>query len=264
MTLHIYLKKIKKNLAFTIVGSGIVLCFAPIFAELAQGFVMGSGAYRIDSDSVNSGGTSFSTSSSYGLGSSVGEIGTGQASSSVYRLNAGYWQSDDIYISLTSPSDANLGAISGLLGGTGNASSTWLVTTNSPGGYSLSVQSSTYPALKAPDASIPNYAGAGGVPDFAFSVPATTSAFGFTAEGTDIVQRFKDNGSACNVGSSDSTDACWDGFATTSQAIAAAASGNHPTGTETVLKYRVTIGASTIQDSSPLYEASITVTAVAL
>lgn len=239
----------------------IMACFMPI---LARGYVMGSGAYRIDSDSVNSGGTSMSTSSSYSLGSTVGEIATGAASSSMYRLSAGFWQPDDTYISLTSPLDANLGAISGLLGGTGNASSTWIVTTNSPAGYTLSVRSGTYPALKAPDAGIADYTRAGADPDFGFSVPSSTAEFGFTVEGTDIISRFRDDGASCNAGSSDAIDACWDGFSTTSQAVASSPASNHPLGTETVLKYRVQIGSGVIQDSSPLYQASITVTAVAL
>ena len=255
---------LKKNIILGLLALCMACDFAPSFASFASGFVMGSSAYRIDSDDLNAGGTSFSTSSSYSLGSTVGGLAIGNASSSVYSLNAGFWHSDDTYISLTSPADANLGAISGLLGGTGDASSTWLVTTNSPTGYVLSVRASTDPALKAGSAGIADYGPSGGIPDFTFTVPATTSAFGFTVEGSDIVQRFRDNGSACNTGSSDGVDACWDGFSTTSSPVASAASGNHPSGTQTVLKYRVKIGASTIQESSPLYEASITVTAVAL
>lgn len=255
---------IKKNIVLGIAALCVAICFLPAFSYFAEGFVMGSSAYRLESDDVNAGGTSFSTSSNYSLGSSVGGIGTGFSSSSMYSLSAGYWQADDIYISLTSPADANLGAISGLLGGSGDASSTWLVTTNNPSGYTLSIRASTYPALKAPAAGISDYAPATADPDFAFAVPATTSAFGFTAEGTDIVQRFKDNGSSCNAGTSDTSDACWDGFATTSKPVSSSGTGNHPYGTQTVVKYRVKIGASTIQESSPLYEASITVTAVTL
>jgi hypothetical protein len=254
-------KSISTAFAAAFILSCCIACLAPL---LVQGYVMGSGAYRIDSDSVNAGGTSFSTSSSYSLGSSLGEIGTGTSSGSVYKMSAGFWQADDIYISLTSPTDANLGAISGLLGGTGDASSTWLVTTNNPAGYTLSVRAATSPALKAPNAGILDYVPAGADPDFAFTSPATTSQFGFTPEGGDIVSRFRDNGSVCNSGSSDTTDKCWTGFSTTSQSVASSPSSNHPYGAETTLKYRVKIGASTIQDSSPSYSASITVTAVTL
>jgi hypothetical protein len=233
---------------------------------VADGYVMGSDTYRIDSDSVNSGGTSFSTSSSYSLGSSVGELGTGFSSSSAYYMNAGFWvpDSNTTYISITSPSDANLGAVSGLLGGVGNASSTWTVTTNNPSGYELTVVSGTAPALKAPNSSIADYGPSGSDPDFNFSIAASTAEFGFTVEGADTAPRFLDNGSACNAGSSNATDKCWDGFSVTPKAIATSNTGNHPSGTATVLKYRVQIGSATIQDESPLYESSITVTAIAL
>ncbi len=232
--------------------------------SIAYGYVMGSNAYRIDTDSINSGGTSFSTSSSYSLGSTVGEVGTGFSTSTLYMMSAGYWLPEGIYISISSASDANLGAISGLLGGIGNASSTWLVTTNSPTGYNLTVVADTYPALKAPNAGIADYTPSGANPDYDFSVADSTSEFGFTVEGSHTADRFKDNGASCNTGSSNAVDKCWDGFATTSKVIATSNTGNHPTGTETVLKYRVQVGNATIQDESPLYQASITVTAITL
>jgi hypothetical protein len=226
---------------------------------------MGSSAYRIDNDSLNNSGTSFSTSSSYSLGSTLGEVGTGFSTSSTYFMSAGYWTPDDTYISISSPADTNLGAISGLLGGVGNASSTWTVTTNNADGYTLSVVSNTYPALKAPAAGINDYVPSTSDPDYNFSVLSTDARFGFTPEGSHVIQRYLDDGiSACNTGSSDTTDRCWDGFSTTSKIISSSNIGNHPSGTPTVLKYRVEIGSGMIQDSSPLYEASITVTATTL
>lgn len=227
-------------------------------------YVMGSSAYRIDQDSLNNAGTSFSTSTSFSLGSTLGEVATGYSSSSIYRMSAGYWTPDDTYISITSPADANLGAISGLLGGTGNASSTWIVTTNNPAGYTLSVTSNTYPALRAPAAVIDDYLPAGSPPDFDFTVPSSEARFGFTPEGIDVIQRYLDDGASCNTGSGNTTDKCWDGFSTTSKSISSSNLPNHPSGSATVLKYRVQIGSGKIQDSSPLYEASITVTATAL
>ncbi len=244
---------------FTIIGSSFMIAPFEAFA-----YVMGSSGYRIDHDSLNTGGTSFSTSTTYSLGSTVGEIGTGYSSSSVYRMAAGYWTPEDVYISITSPSDSNLGAISGLIGGTGNASSTWLVTTNNQDGYVLSVTANTEPALKAPSASIADYSPSTSDPDYVFSILSTDARFGFTPEGSHISSRYLDNGSACNTGSGDTTDRCWDGFSTTSKTISTSNIPNEPSGTATTLKYRVQIGANKIQDSSPLYQASITVTATAL
>lgn len=239
----------------------LFLVSAPI---IGYGYVMGSGTYRIDSDSVNVGGLSFSTSSNYSLGSTVGEIATGYSSSSVYSMSAGYWTPDDIYISISSPSDTNIGAISGLLGGVGNASSTWIVTTNNPDGYQLNVVASTDPAMKSPIAGIPDYDPSTSDPDYAFTVASNEARFGFSVEGAHTTARFKDNGSSCGVGSSNAIDACWDGFSTTTKVVASSGSGNHPSGTATILKYRVEIGNAFIQEASSLYEASITVTATAL
>ncbi len=232
---------------------------------IVSAYVMGSGTYRIDNDSLNNAGTSFSTSTSYSLGSTLGEVGTGFSTSSTYYMFGGYWTPDDTYISISSPADTNLGAISGLLGGIGNASSTWIVTTNNAAGYMLSVTSDTYPALKAPSAGVDDYAPAGADPDYDFTVLSTDARFGFSPEGTHVIPKYLDDGiSACNTGSSDTADKCWDGFATTSKTVSSSNVSNHPSGTATVLKYRVQIGSGKIQDSSPLYEASITVTATTL
>lgn len=239
----------------------LFLVGAPI---LGYGYVMGSSAYRIDSDSINVGGLSFSTSTNYSLGSTVGEIATGYASSSVYSMSAGFWNPDDIYISISSPSDANVGAISGLLGGVGNASSTWIVTTNNPDGYQLNAVASTDPAMKSPISGIADYDPVTSDPDYVFTVANNDARFGFSVEGAHTTQRFKDDGNNCGVGSNNGVDTCWDGFSTTTKAIATSGSGNHPLGTATILKYRVQIGNSFIQEASSLYEASITVTATAL
>lgn len=234
------------------------------FPKEVHAFVMGSSGYRIQNDSLNNAGTSFSTSTNYSLGSTLGEVGTGFSSSSVYRMSGGYWTPDDTYISISSPSDTNLGAISGLLGGTGNASSTWIVTTNNSAGYTLTVTANTYPALKAPSASIDDYVPAGANPDYNFSIGSSDARFGFTPEGAHVVQRYLDDGVGCNTGTGNTTDRCWDGFSTSSKTISSSNVSNHPSGTQTTLKYRVEIGSGKIQDSSPLYEASITVTATAL
>lgn len=239
----------------------LFLVGAPI---LGYGYVMGSSAYRIDSDSINVGGLSFSTSTNYSLGSTVGEIATGYSSSSIYSMSAGFWTPDDIYISISSPSDANVGAISGLLGGVGNASSTWIVTTNNPDGYQLNAVASTEPAMRSPISSIADYDPVTSDPDYTFTVASSDARFGFSVEGAHTTQRFKDDGNDCGVGSSNGTDTCWDGFSTTTKAIATSGSGNHPSGTATILKYRVEIGNAFIQEASSLYEASITVTATAL
>ena len=53
---------------------------------------MNSTNYQINWDSINSGGTDYSSSSNYELNDTVGGEGTGYSSSSNYRMHAGYRQ----------------------------------------------------------------------------------------------------------------------------------------------------------------------------
>lgn len=241
-------------------GMALVL----IVPSYLYAYAMGSGSYRIERDSINVGGTSNSSSSNFSLGSTVGELATGLSSSTSYRMNAGYWIPEDTYISISAPSDVSLGSISGLVGGVSNGSSTWTVTTNNSAGYSLNVQASTSPALKSLHTSIPDYVPSGADPDFSFTTPAFESRFGFTVEGSHAAARFKDDGSSCNTGSGNTTDACWDGFSTTTTSIATSNTSNDPTGTATTLKYRVEIGSSALQEADSNFAASVTVTATTL
>ncbi len=56
---------------------------------------MNSTNYQINFDSINSGGTDFSSSTNYQMSDSLGEQGTGYTSSTNYLLHAGYRQSDE-------------------------------------------------------------------------------------------------------------------------------------------------------------------------
>jgi hypothetical protein len=230
----------------------------PVFAV-----VMGSSTYKIQSDTINFGGGIDSTSSSYKLGDTLGEIGTGPSSSSTYRVNAGFWQMQQTYISISSPSDVSLASISGLLGGSSEGTAAWLVTTDNIAGYNMTIKASTNPALQSGADSFADYAPATANPDYAFTNAASDSSFGFTPEGVDVATRFKDNGSACNTGSGETSSACWDGFSTTDKLIAERATGNHPSGTTTTVRFKAESGSSHIQTAG-VYSATVTVTALAL
>ena len=223
---------------------------------------MTSTNYQIETDSINVGGTDFSTSTNYVLSDTVGEVGTGIGTSTNFNLFAGYRQMQEIYIALNEISDVSMSPnIGGITGGTSNGSTTVTVTTDSLSGYSLTVEASTDPALKDGSNSIDDYTPAGGNPDFSFGVAATDAEFGFTPEGADITNRFKDNASSCNTGSGDTADACWDGLSTTPIAVSQSAGSNHPTGVDTVLKFRTEVGSSKVQ-SEGTYTATVTVTAL--
>ncbi len=230
---------------------------------IAFAAVMQSTGYKIQTDSINIGGV-LSTSTTYIEQDTVGEVATGRTASASYLLSAGYQAMQDVSISITSPVDVALSPINGLTGGTSSGSAVWTVTTDDPAGYAVSIKSSTNPALKSSTfgSSFSDYTPASD-PDFAFTLPTTQSRFGFSPEGTDIVQKYKDNGSICNTGASDTTDACWDGLNTTGTTIAQSATSNHPSGTPTTVKFRAGSGTAKIQDTGS-YSATVTVTATAL
>jgi hypothetical protein len=224
---------------------------------------MQSTTYKIQSDSINFAGGN-SSSGSYSIEDTLGEIATGPSSGTIYRVGAGYQQMNEpTYITLTSLSDLQLNNIGGIAGGIATGTHSWLVTTNNPSGYTLTVKASTSPALKSGNVSFADYAPAGPDPDLDFSIAATTSSFGFSPEGGDVIQRFKDNGSACNAGTLNSKDKCWDGFSTTTKTVSTRNSSNLPSGSTTTLKYRVQTGTSKIQEAGD-YSALITVTALTL
>jgi hypothetical protein len=248
----------------------LLLCIVAIFStvyvfsglriSLAQ--VMQSGSFGIQSDSVNFGG-GFSSSSNYELESTVGEIASGNSESSQYNLYAGYQQMQSVYLALSGAANIALTpAISGVSGGTANGSTTLTVITDSPSGYSLSIQSSGSPSMQSPSASIADYVPTGD-PDLSFITGSGDSHFGFSPEGDDIVLRFKDNGLLCGIAGGDTADACWDGISTTPVTIASSADANHPFGATTTIKFRVGIGASVGQVPG-VYTATTTVTALPL
>jgi hypothetical protein len=242
-------------------------CLGTIFVisniQLTVAQVRQSTNYQIQSDSLNFGG-GFSSSTNYVQQSTFGEVGTGEANSTNYALRAGYQQMQEVYIAISAVADLSLSPnISGVTGGSSSGSTTVTVTTDSPAGYSLSIQSAANPAMQKGIDSIANYAPAGATPDFAFTFAAGESQFGYSPEGVDIAQRFKDNGASCDIGTSDTQSRCWDGLFTTPVVIASAIDPNHPNGATTSIKFRVGIGSSMIQPEG-LYTATTTLTALPL
>ncbi len=253
---------------FNLVLMAILIVSALNVSSAVLAYVMGSDSYRIQQDSVNFGGTEDSGSASYKVRDTAGEIATGPSSSASYNLYAGYRQMDEVYISITSPLDVTLTpAIGGITGGTGNGYAEWLVITDDPAGYSLTIKASSSPALISGSNSFADYTPVGGRvgnPDFVWGIDNADSEFGFTPEGNDIVQKFLDNsGSPCGIGSTDTANACWYYASTTEQTISQSALPNHPSGTLTRVRFRATSGSSHVQIEGT-YTATTTVTALAL
>ncbi|MDQ3018322.1 MAG: hypothetical protein M3Q64_00405 [bacterium] len=224
---------------------------------------MSSSTYKIQSDSINIGGQQSSSASYNGI-DTLGEIGTGDSSSTNYKVSAGFLGQQTIYMSISAVSDIAMNpSIGGVSGGTGNGSMSWNVITDNPGGYSLSVKANTTPALRSDGGSFADYTPFDSNPDYTWGVNSADSEFGFSPEGTDIIQKYKDNGSVCNVGSLDTIGRCWDFFTTVSKMIAQSASGNHPSGNTTAVKVQAESGANHIQPNGT-YSATIEVTALPL
>lgn len=230
--------------------------------QLGYAQVRSSTNYQLQSDSINIGG-GLSTSTSYQQESTIGEVATGESSSNTYELRAGYQQMQEVYISITSPTDVTLSpSLAGLTGGTSNGSTTVTVTTDSPSGYSLTIVSENAPAMQSGAYSIPDY-NEGAEPDFSFAVTNGTSSFGFSPSSIDLVDAFRDNGSLCSVSSGDTALACWAGLDTVGIVVSEGIGSNHPAGATTTLNFRVGVGTNAGVNAG-LYTATTTLTALPL
>jgi hypothetical protein len=245
---------------YVIAPLAFLLLSLPVHSLLAA--VMQSGAYGIQSDSINFGGAD-SSSGSYKLNDSLGEIATGDSAGTLYAMHAGYWQMQGSSIALSSPSDLALTSIGGISGGASEGTVSWTVTTDNAAGYTMTIASSTSPALQSASDSFADYVPATADPDYVFTNLAANSSFGFSPEGVDVIARFKDNGSACNTGASETSARCWDGLSTTPKTIMGSTSSNQPSGTAATVRFRAEVGASHIQTAGA-YSATITVTATTL
>jgi hypothetical protein len=213
-------------------------------------------------DSVNVGGI-LSTSTTYRAEDTLGETGVGTSSSASYRVKGGYQQMQETYLAITLPTDVTLSpSIPNTGGGTANGAAAWTVVTDNSAGYTFTLVASASPALVSGVNNFPDYVPAGADPDFTFSTPAASSRFGFSPEGTDITQRYKDNGVACNTGSSDTASSCWAPLSTSALTIGTRLTANHPSGTTMTVRFRAVSGASNTQAPGS-YQATTTVTVLA-
>ena len=224
--------------------------------------LMQSANYKIQFDSVNIGGTD-SSSTNYQLQDTIGEVGTSNSASTNFQMRAGYQQMNSSYVTITTQSTVNTGNIPGIGANYVSVHEDVKVTTDSYGGYQLFAVASSSPAMTSGSYYFDDYEPAGPEPDYDFLIGPTESLFGFSVSGTDVIQRYRNNGTYCNAGSNSTPEKCWDGFSTTTKPISRSSSSNHPGGTITRFDYRAAIGLNKIQESGS-YSADITITAIAL
>lgn len=225
--------------------------------------VRSSSNYQIESDSVNFAG-GLSTSTNFSLESTAGEIATGESTSSNYQLRAGYQQMHEVYISISEVSPVvmspNLG---GITGGIANGTTSVSVLTDSPSGYQLTISANSNPAMQKGSDTISDYVPiANPNPDYTFSLNSNSVHFAFSPTGSDVVSRWRNNGSACNTGSNSTPLVCWDGLSMSEKIISQGGS-NHPTGATTTLNFKLGIGGGTIVPVGDYY-ATTTLTALPL
>lgn len=160
-------------------------------------------------------------------------------------------------------------AISGISGGTGDGSATMTVITNNTNGFSMAVKADYSPAmtLGGANSAVPSFADytkAGTPPDFAWSVAAADSEFGFTVEPetpANAVAAFLDNGTdTCGIGAAQTVNACWAPFTTTDYTVINRSAPTDNGGEAEVLKFKAQSGANHFQQQGT-YTATITVTA---
>jgi hypothetical protein len=243
----------------------IVIFFLLAGACSVLAYEMGSSSYRIQSSSLNVGGASQS-STNYRMEETIGEIASDESASASYKLKAGYQQMQEVYISISASANVSMTPeLQAITGGTSNGTATINVKTDSLAGYNLKLNVSTTPALKSGSAEFPDYTEASPpTPDYNWSIGAANSEFGFTPWGQDTVQKYRYIGTNCNQsGGTADENQCWDGFeGSTEIQIAQSSLSNHPSGTDTYVKYQGEIKSNGFQTPGN-YAATVTATAAA-
>lgn len=237
----------------------LLLAITIVLSPVASAYISSSTSYRIQTDSVNVGGV-LSTSASYRAQDTIGEEGVGTSSSASYTIKAGYQQMQQVYLAITAPGGIILAPnIPSTGGGIANGSSLWTVTTDNAAGYSMNIRASGTPALSSGANTFADYVPAGVDPDFTFTTPGASNRFGFSPEGADIVQKYKDDGASCNTGALDTASACWAPLLASLETIAARTTPNNPSGTPITIRFRAASGAANVQ-AAGYYTATTTLT----
>jgi hypothetical protein len=193
-----------------------------------------------------------------------------EAASASDTVNVQLDVTSEITISDTSHMAILSGTIPGMTGGSAqSASSTkWTVTTNNSSGYQLTLTKNQKltkvgTVYVADNGDFEDYT-TNSPFDYAWSSPSSgAEAFGFTATSTDIVQAFKNSGSACDqaAGAADGVH-CWAGIPTTASTIQVA-NRTSPTaddGSLTAVRFKAEAAANNNLESGT-YTTTVTATA---
>ena len=175
---------------------------------------------------------------------------------------------------LTAPSNITMSpAIAGLTGGAATGSTQVVIYTNNSTGYLMTITASGSPSMRADTTGgfINDYTPASaGVPDFSFvnNSSGQASEFGFTVSASntaDLAQKFLDNGSTCNTGSSDTSgiNTCWTFASTTATTTIVTSAQTSNSGSTSTIFFHTNVPASPSPAlTEDTYVATTTLTAV--
>jgi hypothetical protein len=168
---------------------------------------------------------------------------------------------------LATSSVSMTGSIAGITGGNSTGTTQVVVQTNSSGGYNMTLGFSGAPAMRGNatgNAGIIDY-GTTSVPTYNFFA-SSSAVFAYSVNASnspDVEAAFKNNGTACNTGSTVTANACWMGPSTTAKMIinrTVAAT----TSATTTLVFRVNVPSNPSPAlQSDTYTATATLTALA-
>jgi hypothetical protein len=163
-------------------------------------------------------------------------------------------------------------AISSLTGGTSTGATQVVVSTNSATGYTMDIQfdngSNDGGVLEDAAGNVIPDLQATGTPDYDFTAPANSAAFGYTVEASsslDIADTFEDDGASDCSGSGTATpDQCWlTPATTTSELIVNSASLPPLSGSTSTVKFQVVVSPNPSPAiPSGFYYATATLTAL--
>ena len=243
--------------------------FLVCFSITASAYVAGSTNYRLQSDSLNSGGE-LATSTNYRIEDTTGEVSTGDSSSTSYKAFAGFQQMQAVSLSVSAPTNITMTALS-LTQDTSVGNSSWIVITDNSAGYSTTVYAEVSGACSdtdgqgAIDAMCDISTGESfkdvSISKHLWSV-SNEYAFGWSAYGDNVTGHGTD--SDCIAGTDvPSAGLLWQGFnASTAYQIASSSERTSPSGTTTTLC--VATEQDTVFAPSGTYTATTTITVITL
>ena len=172
-------------------------------------------------------------------------------------------------ITISSPIDVTMSAdIPGITGNPGSprtGATTWTVITNNNTGFVMSIKSTSTPSMILDGTyNFSDYSPvAVNVPDYSWGAAgAGVAEFGYTVEPAtvaDTATLFKDNGSACNAGASNSANTCWLNASTTDVTVINRTTETTSAGEDEIVRFQTESNAKYLKEGN--YGATITATA---